>query len=452
VRSLALILVLFTFGCGHGAVQRSTRPTTNVVLISIDCLNERQLEEALAAGSVPTLEKIADDSLVFRRTYAQAPWTTPSHMSMFTGLYPSQHGRDIPWSLMIALTNEYDRVPTYRTIAEVLKDNGYETQAVTGKGAISAVFGTARGFDSFIETPKLHGDTDLPRSVKTTLTWLAHRHEGPFFLFFHTYDFHIPRPAEYPSDEADLAYIDSQLHRLVSWLEQNDLYDSALLILTGDHGSHMIHIAGKCCMHAAGHYQENLKVPLLLKLPHSSKTGVSDRLVRHIDLYPTILDVLGMDASLYDGPGKSILDVVAPATDQHSPRYSFSEADGNCVVRYGLVSDRYNYIYTPRGLTQSTLRNDPRFELMMCRGECAELPPREELFDLADDPFEEHNLLDGAMDDALVATLGEFREAMQAHLDLAPRYRRTLVTDKRLPQAGVDEELQKSLKALGYLE
>ena len=56
-----------------------------MVLISIDCLNQRQFEKVLD-GTCPTMTGIAEDALVFTRAYAHAPWTTPSHMSMLTGL------------------------------------------------------------------------------------------------------------------------------------------------------------------------------------------------------------------------------------------------------------------------------------------------------------------------------------------------------------------------------
>ena len=70
----------------------------------------------------------------------------------------------------------------------------------------------------------------------------------------------------------------------------------------------MIRTKGKCCIHGAGHYEENLKVPLLVKLPGSEHAGTSNAIARHIDLFPTVADVLGIDIPSYRGPGVSLLE------------------------------------------------------------------------------------------------------------------------------------------------
>ena len=95
---LVLAVSLLLVSCGQ-----SWGPAANVVLISIDCINQRQFEEAMDGAWVPALAGLREDALVYSRAYSHAPWTTPSHMSMLTGLYPNQHGREIPWSIMLVL-------------------------------------------------------------------------------------------------------------------------------------------------------------------------------------------------------------------------------------------------------------------------------------------------------------------------------------------------------------
>lgn len=133
-------------------------------------------------------------------------------------------------------------------------------------------------------------------------------------------------------------------------------------------------------------------MPLVVKLPGSSDPVRRSDLVRHVDLLPTVLAVVGIDPATYAGPGSSILGSHDPGEE----RLSFSEADGCCFRRFGLVSRRYKYIYTPRDPMQTLLQNSPLFRDRFCgRARCARLPPVEELYDLQVDIFEERDLLAG---------------------------------------------------------
>jgi hypothetical protein len=209
--SLMLFAVLASLPSCRGG-ERATAP--NVVLVSIDCLNQRQFEEAVHAGAAPTLTALLDESVSFSRGYTHAPWTTPSHMSMLTGLYPHQHARDIPYGLMFKTKQHYNRVPGFKTAAEHLAGAGYEPVAFVGKGSISAPFGIAQGFRLFHESAKNPpSQSDLPLTFEVFRGWLEKRRAGPFFLFLHTYDLHTPVAKVAPreglrSDLQVIAYID----------------------------------------------------------------------------------------------------------------------------------------------------------------------------------------------------------------------------------------------------
>ena len=331
-------------GCAR-LEQPAIRP--NVVLVSIDCLNHRQLEQALTQGRTPNLDRLAQESLVFARAYAHAPWTTPSHMSMLTGLYPSQHGRDIPYGLMMAFQGGNDRVPLYETLPERLAGAGYESVAFVGAGATSAVFGLGQGFSRYTESDrKNEEESDLPATVSGLKEWLRARREGPFFLFLHTYELHAPLPRARPTLRRAIAYLDDRLGEIFSLFRALGLYDSSLILLTGDHGSRMIRTENKCCVHGAGHYEENLRVPLVVKLPIAREKGGRDILARHVDILPTVLDLAGLPAGGYEGPGSSLLRRLSdPALARDT--YSVSEADGRCRSRLAVSGLRYKYIYTP---------------------------------------------------------------------------------------------------------
>lgn len=432
--------------CCAGGDQAPIEPP-NVILISIDCLNQRQFATAIEAGYVPALAALADDSVTFTRAYAHAPWMTPSHMSMLTGLYPSQHGRDIPHGMMLRWNEYYPRLPDFETIADRLRLEGYETAAFVGKGSISGVYGLEQGFDLFMEHPK-HTETglsDLISVIEDTREWLAARTDRPFFLFIHTFDLHEPLPHGFDSDRKAIAYIDEYLTKLFDQLRSQGLYDSSLIMFTGDHGSNMIATDGKCCVHGAGHYEENLRVPLLLKPPGGDASRRDDRIARHVDLFPTVMEASGITAR-YAGPGVSLLSRTSREL------LSFSEADGRCAMRRGLTGERYKYIYTLHDETQALMRQDESFFDDNCDELCRDLPT-EELYDLREDPFERRNLLDGPLDGEREAWLNHLRNEMATHLDLPRLYSES---DVGVPLEGLDdgerEELKESLRTLGYIQ
>ncbi|HJQ84544.1 MAG TPA: sulfatase [Candidatus Binatia bacterium] len=429
-------------GCRGGA----GRP--NVVLLSIDCLNARQLQGAIERGLMPAIAQLESEATVFTRAHANAPWTTPSHMTMLTGLYPSQHGRDISVHLMTQVNNFYDRVPRFRTVAEYLHDAGYATAAFVGKGAMSAEFGFAQGFDQFVESPK-QGRPDFETALTALGQWLDGHEGAPFFAFVHTYDLHTPRVREYTAEDDALHGIDQSVGRLVADLRQRGLYDRTAIFVTGDHGSIMLKSEGKCCSHGLGHYEENLHVPLVLKLPGAPPGRRSDLLVRHVDILPTMLELTGTDAGGYAGPGESMLATLRAGTT--ADRFSYSEADASCVERRALVNERYKYIYTPKDDRQLLLEMYWRFT-GLCPASCFALP-LEELFDLRSDPTEDRNLIGTDLDAEQTQWLARFREQMAADMNLPRAYVQRVFTDQdRVHAAPVTESVHKALKALGYVQ
>ena len=203
----------------------------------------------------------------------------------------------------------------------------------------------------------------------------------------------------------------------------------------------MIETDGKCCVHGAGHYEENLRVPLLLKLPGGSDARTTDVIARHIDLFPTVLDVAGLEND-YDGAGESLLE------DERPSVVSYSEADGRCAMRRAIVTDRYKYIYTAKGAAQTLLQSNAMFFDDTCAELCREVPA-EELYDLLKDPFEKTNLL---RDQSRADELETLRREMATHLNLPVRYIESIVTG---PSEGLDDEkhqeLRDALETLGYI-
>jgi arylsulfatase A-like enzyme len=418
-----------------------------VVLISLDCLNQRQLAQAIEGGDAPHLSALARDAMVFPRAYAHAPWTTPSHMSMLTGLYPSQHGRDVPR----AIHESHERTPTFQTLADLLAQRGYETAAFVGQGSISAIYGLGQGFATYAESPKDARNTDLPSTKAALQEWLAKRRPGPFLLFVHTYDLHRPWPSDLQTERDVLRSLDRFVGYLMDVLEKDGLYEGSLLILTGDHGSAMQETRGKCCVHGAGHYEENLRVPLLLKLPRSSRHGTIARIARHVDILPTALDALGIADASYVGPGTSLLR--EPSPDEEESFASFSEADRRCVSRQAVVTTRYKYIYSLQDSREAAFLKTGVFYDRSCPAACA-VAPREELYDLAVDPLEKRNLLATALDAEQRQVLRELRVKRAEYASLPRAYTETRGAKKEMQgdEARVRESVEKAMRVLGYIE
>ena len=117
--------------------MRSDLP--DVVVVVMDCVREDLFEQQLAAGALPHLAKVRDEFLRFPKAVAPASWTIPSHASLFTGLYPWDHGAHYKAGAVLG--------PAPRTLAEYLRDRGYRTASYSANGYVQPGTGLTRGFD-----------------------------------------------------------------------------------------------------------------------------------------------------------------------------------------------------------------------------------------------------------------------------------------------------------------
>ena len=153
----------------------------DVVVVVLDTTRADHVSAyGYARPTTPGFDAFAARAILFERAYATSSWTVPSHASLFTGLYPIQHGA----------TQEHTRLDEgASTLAEVLGANGYRTFAVSANPLVSIKSGLARGFDEFVETWRAKRDTPFPtarehpnvRAVDRLLAdlWRAHRLRHP---------------------------------------------------------------------------------------------------------------------------------------------------------------------------------------------------------------------------------------------------------------------------------
>jgi len=436
------------------AVRQLDQPrdrSPNVLVYVIDTLRADHLGAyGYKKGTSPNLDALAKDGTLFAETVAQSSWTRASVASIFTGVHPRSHG----------VNGRLDSLPPDApTITTRLADGGYATAAYVTNGNVSKSFGFDLGFETCVhlreqKTEEVHVLSDM--LTTRAVTWLSHQDTTrPFLLYLHSTDPHDPytprspfreqfvTSREYPDlvwvrdlvglqlppgeaevlrteltslCDAEIAFNDHHFGQLVEWLRENDLYDPTLIVVTSDHGEEFLD--HQRWGHGGTLYQEQLAVPLIIKLPGQANAGVViDDLAQHVDLMPTILEPAGV-APPVTAQGRNLFAPV-PASPDGTPliqavsflklngRHAKSLRDGwHKVIRY----------LTPRDTTA-----------------------RADVFDLESDPGEKHS------ESPSRAVL---RGYLEAELD------RTTLSQPRLLAASegvLDPELEERLRTLGYL-
>ncbi len=195
-RALLPLLLLLCVGVASCAPEPA-RP--DVVIVVVDTLRPDRLGAyGCERGLTPNMDAVAAESVLFEQCQAPAPWTAPSLVSLMTSTRPAVHGVTgfpVPGRLS----------PRVTTLAEALREAGYETAAFTEGGYAQPTFGLGRGFDEYPthdgDERGYHSNVDAPSRLKNTvdraLAWWSHERTGPRFLFVHTYEVHHPlRPPE----------------------------------------------------------------------------------------------------------------------------------------------------------------------------------------------------------------------------------------------------------------
>lgn len=311
----------------------------NLVFVSFDALQAAHVGcVGYPRNTTPTIDAVAKEGFNFARTYSVASWTVPASMTWFTGVYPSEHRMTNKFAVYTKqaqkIANLRDLAPDLMTLAEVLKKNGYVTGGFTGNAGVSAGFGYEQGFDTYFHEKGTFGGFD--RSVPKALEWLKENKGKKFFLFLHGYDVH----GQYaPADGFDYRFVDKGYDKKFTGAEQEQevlreqgldegkltlrdadvrfwraIYDEKIsradarfaaflkefdklgvtgktvFVLTSDHGTELYE--HRRFDHGFTLYDEQIHVPLVVKLP-GAKGGKSipDR-VSSIDVMPTILDLL----------------------------------------------------------------------------------------------------------------------------------------------------------------
>jgi arylsulfatase A-like enzyme/Tfp pilus assembly protein PilF len=426
-----LISILIAFTAWPAAAQTPAQPALNVVLITIDtlradhvgCYGYKQIK-------TPNIDGLAAEGARFERAFAVVPVTLPSHTSMLTGTYPMLSGiHDFSGNKLS---------PLQPTLASVLKQAGYQTGAVIAAAVLDSRFGLNQGFDFYydhfdfsrLDEANLD-EMERPGNVvaDVALDWLAKNSQKKFFLWMHLYDphfpYHPPEPysREYTAQpyDGEIAFADEQVGRLLRFLKEKGIYKNTVIVLCGDHGESLGEHGEKT--HGFFIYNATMHVPLIIRLPenrlpeNAAAKTVTDP-VSLVDLMPTVLGAVGLEVPS-QAQGRSLLPEL-----RGDGRDDQGEHDR---VLYGET-------YMPRiHFNWSELRGSENARYHFIDA------PRPELYDLARDPGEIHNLF---TDKKAVAE--------EMHAKLAGMIRDYSAGKELAETTGLDPALMERLKALGY--
>jgi len=464
--------------------QNSQSP--NIFLLVMDTARYDRLScYGYPEKTTPNIDAFAEKSVVFKNAISAAPWTLPSHASMFTGLPAHIHNG------VYSSTDEFKTAnilsDEFTTLAEILRQSGYATGAsVSNSGYVGKWTGLSQGFDyywcaaergsstlvnilamklniknhkKFLWNTGINPINDAGRINHMALKWAKKQQKKnkKFFLFLNYMETHgfnyLPKPYSHkfvppPRDvvfkdkmkscgiindtktsdifskwyDNEIASLDHEIGRFLNSLGHNDMFDDSLIIVTSDHGE----LLGEHKYH--GHqyflYEELLKIPLIVKYPHSPQPEIDTaKRIQNTDIFSEILD-----AAKVPIPEA----VVGTSFGQDSSRTIFAEVRSsprarNCPERFGkdLVC-----IYTPEA---------PGYKMILNPLEAVEL------YDLESDPQEQNNLLESGL---------AIKNSLE---DLLKQYIQELSLLRQVYKAGyekskLDKATRDRLRALGYIK
>jgi arylsulfatase A-like enzyme len=441
-RALLCLGVAGLLGCVAEPRERS------VVLLVIDTLRADHLSlHGYARATSPALDRFAGRAAVFERAFASSSWTLPSIGSLLTGRLPGAHGAGLRLGAPSQFARLGDGVPT---LAETLGARGYATAAFVANPYLVEAFGLARGFATYENAPVTNQRIRrAPRIFASAQEWLEQNGERPFFLLVHVFDPHMdydpPKEARgaftsgiesglslplrdfremreqgalsagdqsfvRAAYDEEILGVDAALGGFLQSLDDAGLLDSALVVLTSDHGEELFDHGG--FEHGHSLHQELLHVPLLVWGRDVAAARISEP-VSLVDVLPTIAEATGVPPAP-EAAGVSL--------------WPLLREGGGALPQRALWAESTLY-----GPPQAAIVRWPH-KLVLGAG-----APR--LYDLAQDPKEQRDL---------AATQPERAAALES--ELRGRLEKAKQAQTPRQPAQLDDGTRERLRALGYLD
>lgn len=425
----AVALCLVAVSVAFFVVLRTEHKANHVLLVVFDTLRaDRMSVYGYDKKTTPFLRHSEGQLLKFTQAKAAAPWTIPSHASMFTGLLPSQHRAQWGW---IRLD------PEFTTVAETLRDNGFRTVSIGANPFLVKNFGLTQGFteNTVIEGPADEKSAKIVARLPTVIDQTL-RGEKPLFLFLNFMDTHIRyNDAEYgrhfglhgkppirnakekwkvsagdramtPDEikdhgaayDAAVRHLDDVVREIFELLQEKEILDQTLVILTSDHGDGLgFH---QEMGHSISVWEEQLAIPLLVRFPNARRGGeVVSSPVSLVGLAPFILDNIGVNRPVHLGGTPSLEDDIGNPVCADYQSYFFDTRRQTNIEMAALYPD-----------LKESVR--PR-HVLYCGPNKLVMDDLENLgfFNVEDDPNEQTNLAH-VQSPGMEACLAQYRELL----------------------------------------
>jgi arylsulfatase len=420
----------------------------SILLVTIDTLRADHLGcYGYFRETSPNLDRLARRAAVFENVVSPMATTLPVHVSLLTGTSPGRHG--------IQGNFEHFHQPFrtsdgngLETLAQMLGAAGYRTAAFVSATPLKAESGISAGFQTFDQP-----ETASRRATATTelaLRWLAEDGGRPFFLWIHYWDPHYryQPPARYRDiyrdDEAllirhleerhfpnprsrkvlkritlydgEIRYTDSELGRVLDFLEDRGLFEQMAIVVTSDHGEGL----GQHGWRGHGRiYNEQLFVPLVMKFP--ARSGLDGRRIEHlaslVDFAPTLVEVLDL-----------------PLSDSQKRQFEGINL---------MAEERRHEAFAERVRRQQAWESGDKYALMNLEWKYAHLTEGpDELYRISADRAETRNVI-GEQPEIAERMLARIREILAAYA----------VRDPGLQSnEDISPEIREELRTLGYVE
>jgi len=361
-------------------------------------------------------------------------------VSLWTGLYPARTG-----------ITHFDHVipEAARMPAEVLREAGFQTLGLWRNGWVSPTFGFDQGFEVYQrpispplppnvrrENPTLSEKGTDQSLIDAAVEFLRVSGHKRWFLYLHMMDLHEytydAESALFGSTHADLydnsiRWTDDSIALLLETLGELDLLDNTIIAIVSDHGEAFLERGFEG--HAREVYRETTEVPFLLSFPFRLDPGIVVKTrTQNVDVWPTILDLLGLELPKGIDGRSRLPDILAAGSGQtpdDATRTAIADLDQNWAQRdskplpaIAVVEDSFRYVRMQRP------------------GDAD--PPLEQLFDATNDPRELH---DRSAEDP--ETLARLRAEADAYSKTKPPW-------GEAPTREIDELELNLLRALGY--
>jgi arylsulfatase A-like enzyme len=425
---------------GSPAVYASRKPGEwNVILISLDTLRADHLGcYGYGRDTSPNIDRFASSSTMFMNAASCSNWTLPSHLSMLTGLYPTEAG-----ILKAGFTSNNFIAENAVTIAEYMQGAGYKTAGFHGGGYVSDYYGFDKGFDSY----KMVKKNDAAVGVDETLDWIKVNGKNKFFVFFHTYEIHGPYTHDYflrnnnqknmsendkriAAYDSDIRYTDTQIGRLLDGLKKLGLSDKTILVLTSDHGENFnfVNTLINSGMHGRTLYEPEVRIPLIIGGTEMfSKFRKIRSQVSSADILPTLCGIFDIHLQR-EVRGIDLLQIIKK--DNMPNRIVYMDAPQLSYEMRALRSSGYKLIKTAYTIKNSEKRNKNT---------------NWEFYNLRTDILEKNNIW--SMQNTVAQSYSKLLSQITIELKKS-----TAMLRAGKPLADIEnKQLQEELKALGYL-